>query len=238
MRRIECETCPLRADSVIGDLASSDVPDFKAIGTTAIFKTHQVLFTEGAPSAGLYILCHGAVKLYSSDRFGREHILAVAGPGAVLGELSLDDADQPPLSVSAETVCESQLCILPRARLVGFLQTHPMIGVRLLAALSRELATARRKARDLALKGAEGRLASLLITLTSAGTGNLASGQRLELRYTRRELAEMIGVSTETAIRLLARLKRQGAVALDGRDIVIADADRLSRVARYDEAVI
>jgi CRP/FNR family transcriptional regulator len=237
MRKIQCEACPVRADSVICDLALEAVHEFKTFGTSAIYRPRQVVFTEGAPSAGLYIVCHGAVKLYASDRFGREHILEVAGPGAVLGELSLDDGEAP-LSVSAETLCESQLCYLSRERLIAFLQRHPMTAVRLLAALSRELATTRRKVRDLALKGAESRLASLLMQLAHAVNGDCAPGRHLQLRYTRRELAAMIGVSTETAIRLLARLKQKGAVALDGRDVVIADAERLTRVAHHDEAIV
>ena len=86
-----------------------------------------------------------------------------------------------------------------------FLQRHPATGVRLIAVLSRSLAAARRKAGELALKGAEGRLAELLMQIMRAGRRE--DGQpRVTLAYSRRELAEMIGVSAETAIRLLAKL--------------------------------
>ena len=54
--------------------------------------------------------------------------------------------------------------------------------------------------------------------------------------YSRRELAEMIGVSPETAIRLLGRLKRRGVIATDGREIVITDAERLQRLAHRHDA--
>jgi CRP-like cAMP-binding protein len=232
VRKIQCETCPMRAEGVICNLPLEQLEDFRAAGATSIYKPRQVVFSEGTPPLGLFLVCHGAVKLYHSDRFGREHILEVAGPGAVLGELTLDDA--PLLSVSAETLMETQLCFLQRERLINFLQKHPTIGVRLIAALSSELAAARRKVRDLALKGAESRLAGLLVQLARAG-GDVASGSQLQLGYTRRELAEMIGVSTETAIRLLGKLKQKKTIIVDRRDVTITDLDKLTKLAHYDE---
>jgi CRP-like cAMP-binding protein len=66
-----------------------------------------------------------------------------------------------------------------------------------------------RLARDLALKGAEARLASLLEEW--ARTSNDRAPKRcIQLRHQRREIAEMIGVSTETLIRFLAKLKKKG----------------------------
>jgi CRP-like cAMP-binding protein len=233
MRRISCENCTARAASLVCDVPGDVLGDLRAAGSAMLYRPRQVIFGEGAPSTALFLVCHGAVKLYHSDRFGRDHILEVAGPGALIGELSLDDEDQ--MSVSAEALTESQVSSFSRERLAAFIQRHPETGVRFMAALSRELAVARRKARDLALKGAESRLAGLLLQLARAG-GELGPGRPLGLRYSRRELAEMIGVSTETAIRLLTALKRKGAIRSDGRDVVLADVDRLTRIAQHDEA--
>jgi len=235
VRKIQCEVCPVRGQATICNLPAEAMEDFRAASVTAIYKPRQVVFSEGNPSNGLYLICHGSVRLYHSDRFGREHILEVAGPGAVLGELPMDSSQ--PISVSAESITDSQLCFLPRERLAPFLQHYPDTGVRLIGALSNELAAARRKVRDLALKGAESRLADLLLQLARAGGHRPSAGQRLRLAYTRRELADMIGVSTETAIRLLAKLKQKRIVSIDRRDVVIADVERLTQVANYDDAL-
>lgn len=232
MRRISCESCTARSHSLVCDVPADVLGDLRAAGTAMLYRPRQVIFGEGTPSSALFLVCHGAVKLYHSDRFGRDHILEIAGPGALIGELSLDDGDA--MSVSAEALTEAQVSSFPRERLAAFMQRHPETGVRFMAALSRELAVARRKARDLALKGAESRLAGLLLQLARAA-GDVGPGQPLGLRYSRRELAEMIGVSTETAIRLLAALKRKGAIRSDGRDVVLADVDRLVRIAQHDE---
>ncbi len=235
MRRIPCEVCPVRNANLICDLPADVLRDLRVAGTTILSKARQVIFSEGTRSAGLYLVCHGAVKLYHSDRFGRDHILEIAGPGALLGELSLDGGEV--MSVSAEALTETQVSYLSREHIAAFVQRHPETAVRFLAALSRELMIARRKVRELALKGAESRLAGLLLHLAGA-EGDQTTGSRLHLRYTRRELAEMIGVSSETAIRLLAALKRKGVITADKRDVVITDVARLTRIAQHDETSV
>lgn len=227
MRKMQCETCPVRGQGVICDLPLETLADFRAAGATSIYRPRQVIFAEGHPAPGLYVVCSGSVKLYHADRFGREHVVDVVFPGSVVGEVGLDPGQR--VSVSAEAVTESQLSFVPSHNLPTFLQKHPEAGVRMLVALSQALARSQRKVRELALKGAESRLATLLLDLAGS------EAEKSQLRYKRRDLADMVGVSTETAIRLLTKLKGKGALDSDGRTIVIRDADRLRRIAYHDE---
>jgi CRP/FNR family transcriptional regulator len=231
VRKISCEQCGAESCCIVRDLPADGLEKFRACGVTGLYRRRQVIFHEDAPAEGLYLLCEGTVKLFRSDRFGRDHILAIAGPGDVLSELSLDPAER--YSVSAEALGDCQVCYLSRERLVAFMREHPMVAVRLIAALSRALAAARRKAGELALKRAEGRLADLLMRLAHAEPNGNA-GARVTLAYSRRDLAEMIGVSTETAIRLLAKLKAKRVIATDQRELVVTDAARLARIANHD----
>ena len=233
MREFDCEHCVIRPRGIIQDLPAEFLEEFHACGSTAIYRQRQVLFHEGTPANALYILCHGAVKLYQSDRFGREHILDVAIPGDVLGELPADPGEC--YSLSAEAITESQVCLLPRERLVHFIEAHPMTGVRLLEAFSKALSTARRRVRSLALKPAENRLAELLLQLAGGATNGNRS---VQLAYSRRELAEMIGVSTETAIRLLGRLKQKRVVQTRPHELIITDSEKLARLANYESTAV
>lgn len=234
MRKVQCDTCRVRERCVMRDLPDEALADIRALGEVAIYKPRQVVFSEGNECGGLYLVCEGALKLYHSDRFGRDHILEIAGPGAALGELVADgDA---PVSVSAEALTEAQVCFLPRARLATLLQRYPQTGLRLIEALSRELGIARRKARDLALKGAKSRLAGLLVELAQGSDD--PSPDRVQLPYTRRDLAEMIGVSPETGIRLLKKLKDSDLITVNGRSILIRDMDKLTSIATHDETEV
>jgi CRP-like cAMP-binding protein len=234
MRRITCQQCTIRDQTCIADLPVDDLGEFQSCGVSGLYKARQVVFHEGTPATGLYVLCHGTVKLYQSDRFGRDYIIDVATPGALLGELALDDGHT--YSSSAEALTEAQLSFLPRERLVRFIERHPLTGVRLIAELSRTLAHTRRKAGELALKRADARLAELLVRLAAdvRRTNGMGSGPiRIPLTYSRRDLAEMIGVSTETAIRLLGKLKRNRLITTTEQEIVISDLERLTRLAHH-----
>lgn len=235
MRRISCESCPNRRPGMLCDLPAEALADFRSAGVVTPYRPRQVIFSEGGPATGLYLVCHGAVKLYHSDRFGRDHILEIAGPGAVLGELTLDE--NATLSVSAEALTPTQVSFLGRERIARFIAKYPETGVRFIEALSHELAQARHKARDLALKGAESRLATLILQLARADAGEKAIPDRFPARYTRREMAEMIGVSTETAIRLLSKLKAKGTIDTTRHEIIITDPERLSRIANQGAVV-
>jgi CRP-like cAMP-binding protein len=221
----------------MADLPVDHLRDLESCKITGLYRPRQVVFHEGTPASGLWILCHGTVKLYQSDRFGRDFIIDVVTPGALLGEFTLDEGA--PYSASAEALTEAQLSFLPRERLARLLQRHPQTAVRLVAALSEALAATRRKAGGLALKRAEARLADLLLRLAGeAGPGRTGDRpRRVRLTYSRRELAEMIGVSTETAIRLLSKLKRNHVVGGSEREIVILDLERLTRLAHHGALV-
>lgn len=230
MRVIPCEGCSALGDSCIAEFSKQNLDEFRACGVTAIYRRRQVIFHEGMPALGLYILCHGAVKLYQSDNLGRDCIVEIAGSNQVLGELPLDPLE--PYSVSAEALTDSQICYMPRERLLEFIQRHPMTAVRLIGTLSQSLSAARRKVCGFGPKGAESRLADLLVQLASTvGERSRARARAVTLGYSRREIAEMIGVSTETAIRLLGRLKQKDLIATDRRRLIIGDLEKLARLA-------
>jgi CRP/FNR family transcriptional regulator len=228
MRKIQCDSCPVRGQGFFCDLPLETLNDFRAAGTTVVYRPRQVIFAEGQPAPGLFVVCSGAVKLFHTDRFGREHVVDVVRPGTVVGEVGLDASQE--ISVSAEAMSETQMSFIASQALPGFLRLHPEAGVRLLVALSRALSATQRKVRELAFKSAESRLASLLLDLAGV------DAREIEGRYKRRELADMVGVSTETVIRLLAKLKARGVIAVEGPAILFKDPDRLRKIAHRDEA--
>jgi CRP-like cAMP-binding protein len=233
MRKVACKYCETRAKSICRDLDSTELQQFRSVGESILYKQRQVIYHEGAVAQGFYVLCHGAVKLYQSDRFGRDHILGLATPGEILGEVP---EDPPTYSTSAEALTEAQLRFMPRQELEDLIRLQPVVGFRLIQALSSSLNAARRKLRSLVLKDAESRMAELLLQLAQASIGDSGNGvEESELNFSRRDLGDMIGVSTETAIRLLGQLRRKGLVKSKQKRLTIADAEGLTRVANRDE---
>ena len=233
MRRILCEQCVIRGRSVVQDIPVAELDAFRTYAMSSLYRRRQVVFHEGTQATGLYILCHGAVKLYQSDRFGRDHILGVLGAGAVLGEMPI--GPDVCYAASAEALTDAQLCYLPRDGLTQLIHRYPAFGVRIIEALSTELSNARRRVRGLALKSAESRLAEWVLDMVEhTGEPTPNGAMRVPLEYSRREIAEMIGVSTETAIRLLGRLKQRQAITTSQGELVVTDSTKLRRLATQD----
>jgi CRP-like cAMP-binding protein len=176
------------------------------------------------------LLCDGLVKLFHAGADGRDHILEVLAPGVVLGELSLDHSEF--LSISAQALTDARLLYLPRARVGWLVARHPLFAARVAQALSSGLARARRKSRDLALKSAMPRLATVLLSVSVPHHGD--DGPYRPFRYTRRDLAAMAGTTPETVIRLLSRLRTRGVVTTKGRNIAVVDRAALRRLAAGD----
>ncbi len=233
MKLEPCVGCPTVDTCIVRGLPDDVVADFHASAKFLLCKPHQLVFHEASFANGLFMLCRGTVRLYQSSSSGPTHVLGVVGDGEVLAELLMEPSRH--YSVSAEAVTESQVCYLPSDVLVGLVHRHPAIGLRLITALSRSLSEARNKARVLALKRPIGRLAALLLDLLES-SGHRASGERTRLPYSRRALAEMIGVSPETAVRLLSRLKREGIVDADLHSFVVVDAPALAQLAEGVQA--
>jgi CRP/FNR family transcriptional regulator len=203
------------------------VAELGAAGTPARFRPGQIIFSEELAAGDLYLLRSGLVRLFHTAASGRDHILRDVGPVTVLGELSLDGTRT--LSVSAAAVTETSMVRVPRGRVAALVERHPCLGLRLADVFSSELAHARRKTRDLALKDATARLSSILLAISEPGRG--ADPAYLPLRYRRGDLAAMIGASTETVIRMLTSLRAERVITTRGRQILILDRDRLRRLA-------
>lgn len=89
---------------------------------------------------------------------------------------------------------------------------------------------AREKTRQLVFKSAKQRLADTLLDLSRKHGIKDTQATTLQLQLKREELAEMVGVTQETVVRLLALLKKEGLIRLAGRKILILNDEKLSQV--------
>jgi CRP-like cAMP-binding protein len=229
MRIVDCDACPIRQRVEVVCSVAGLLDEIAAAGRFRVYRRREIIFDEGDPANGLHLVCHGAVKLFSASRAGCETVLDVAGRGRLIGALSLRDDDLLPVSAGALT--KTQICFLSPEGVERLVRKTSQAALRLLGSWSREVARARWKVRGLILKAAEARLATLLLELGRDGAREAAGKSQLDHDYSRRELADMVGVAPETVIRLLAKLRRRGIVRLSGRRVFVLDREALARVA-------
>lgn len=218
----------MRHSGILCDLPPEDLETFLDLATTVVYRRHQLIFREGSPCLGVYILCDGAVKLSRTGRMGEEHIVHVSWPGELLGEVSIEPKSV--LTLSAEALTDSQVSFLPWAGFMELVRKQPLVAMRTISQLSQALRASRLAIHDLAFKSAEARLATLILQLGDRAA-DPGQANRLILPLSRRELGEAIGVATETVIRLLGKLKEKKVIATGRGRLTILDRPRLERLA-------
>ncbi|MDO5728617.1 MAG: Crp/Fnr family transcriptional regulator [Actinomycetaceae bacterium] len=190
----------------------------------------EVLFEEGDQGNRLYIITEGKVKLGHTSMDGRENLLAVLGPGEIIGELTLFDPG--PRSTTATAVSPVTLLHLDHVDLVGILDTNPTMGKHMLRALARRLRRTNESLADLVFSDVPGRVAKALLDLADRFGTPTEDGVHVPHDLTQEELAQLVGASRETVNKSLADFVSRGWIQLEGRAVTLLDLDRLARRAR------
>ena len=190
----------------------------------------EVLFNEGDSGDRLYILLTGKVKLGHTSVDGRENLLAVLGPGEIVGELTLFDPG--PRSATATAVATTELLALEHNQLMGFIDSHPTLAKDMLRALAVRLRLTNIALADLVFSDVPGRVAKALLDLAERFGAATEDGIPVPHDLTQEELAQLVGASRETINKSLAEFSSRGWIRLEGRAVTLIDVERLKRRAR------
>lgn len=231
MQPMDCRHCASRVVGFLGELPESSLAQCNQ-HTTNTYKAGQILFYEGNRAFGVYCVYSGRVKLYKTGHGGRLQIVRLAGPGDLLGYRSLFAEE--PYSATAEAMEDATVCFLEKSVFLPLLQQQPELGMKMIRKLSQELRQAEDRMTDIAQKPVKERLAELLLLLKETYGKVTPAGAEIGLSLSREEMAEMIGTTQETIIRLLSEFKTRGFLKIDGRHIVITDMKPLLRIAHVE----
>lgn len=189
----------------------------------------ELVFYEGLPAHGLYILCEGKIKVAKRLKGGRSQILKLLAPGEVLGEKTM--FDQETYTCYAKALEPSRLMFIAREDFLALIRKYPDVAIRLIEKLSRELKAFGEKLVEISAHSAKERLARVLLELARAFGKETPEGWDLRVELPRAELAEMAGLTTETTVRILSEFKSRGLISLPGRRIVILKPEELQAMA-------
>ena len=147
MIQSSCLTCDFRPDREFCDMPAESLKSFDEIKSLASYPRSTVLFAEGRPVRGVYILCDGRAKLSICSDTGKRLMLRIAGPGEVLGlGAALSNT---PYEVTAELLDNSQVVFVRRKDLLKFLREHREICLQVVRMLSQDLHGAYERVRTL-----------------------------------------------------------------------------------------
>lgn len=182
------------------------------------FGRGDVLFSEGEPGEGIWILNHGAVRLIKSDSEGREHLLKIVRPGEVFAEIVLFDAGHyPATAIAADPGCAT---VIYNRDAEELMRQHPELAWHFLRAFSRRLRDAYDRLRIISGGDVATKLSGLLLQLSR-------EQGKLVINISQQDLADMLGTARETVSRSLSVLAEQGLIAVRRNRIEILDAKEL-----------
>ena len=224
-----CSKCELRGDQFCG-LAEGALRKMDSITSAVEHANGDVVFVEGQQPCGVYVVCHGHVKLSTSSGDARVLITDIAGPGNVLG-LSAAVSGRP-YEVTAEALGNCRLSFIRRDDFLRLLEEHAGAARRVTRQLSRDYHTAHRQARLLGLSAsAAGKLAGVLLAFCERAGRPTERGVSLKLALTHEEIGQLIGASRETVTRLFTDFKSRRIIQVKGATLFVRDLPALEALA-------
>lgn len=186
------------------------------------------LWTAGDPADRLTVIVHGRVKVVRPGEAG-DVILEIFGPGEPVGAVAVyNRMPYPATAVALEPVA---LLCLPADGYFALLERHPDLARSLMGVLTRLYVQLCRKLQDTRQQRVEARIAQLFVNLSERMGQESPEGVVIPMRLSRQEVAEMIGTTVESSIRVLSRWGREG-VLHTGRDrFVIPSVAELRNIA-------
>ncbi len=205
----------LRKSLIFSGLSEKELTELSQIAVERNFPAGEFLFWEGDDPDWFYIIADGQIKVLKHASSGKEFIIAFFNTGEMFGEVAVFENKTYP--ASAQAVGETRVIGIKRSDLLSFLANRPEVALRIIQVLGGRLRDAQGRLKDIAGERVEQRIASILLMISS----KLGS----EIPFTREEIANMAGTTTETTIRVMSRFKDDGIVrSTRGKTMILDEA--------------
>ena len=197
-------------------LLPDELEALAASGSSRSFPKNTVVIHENDRADSLFIIESGKVKVYCSDKNGKEFIMNTQTQGDYFGELALlDDSSR---SASVRTVEKSSFCIIYKDDFNRVLDEHPNIVRKLIHNLAARVRKLTADVKSLALQDVYGRVANVLMDLAEERDDDTLF---IPEKLTQQDIADRVGASREMVARILKDLTIGDYIRFEGRHIII-----------------
>ena len=183
------------------------------------YEKGEAIFREGDPPDRFHSVVEGRVKVLKYAPFGKELILEIFGPGDPFGAVAVYEGR--PFPASAVALQPTDVLSISRSDFFRLVAEHPEIARGLLLGLTRRLIELTQKLAQLSSSGVEYRLAALFLKLADRMGQKHEESIVIPLALSRQDIADMVGTTIETAIRIMSRWNRDGVVKTERASFVI-----------------
>lgn len=219
----------LRLSGVFRRLQPDDRQRLAAVASLRDFDKGALLFSEGDDSDFMYTVASGRVKVFKTTARGTDVILELFGPGDPVGAVAVYESRRYPATAVA---LEPTTCMLvPRQAFFRLLEQHPSLVRGLLVGLTHRLVELTNRLAELSGGRIEARLARFFLKLAADVGQTRADGTFIPIALSRQELADMIGTTIETAIRVMSRWGKDDLVRTEKDGFLVVKREALETLA-------
>lgn len=225
-----CMICPVRTDSVCATLTTEELTGLSLVSSHHRAAPGEILVDEGSEADHLINIIDGTAKIYKLLGDGRRQIVGFLNPGDI-SSLALTSS----YSTTVEAVSPIRYCVFPRSYFEYLLSGSRTLEKTVRARLVGDLIAAENHFVLLGRKAAQERIATFLLMVWEQVQPRRPDQKSLTLVMTRADIADYLGLTTETVSRSFTRLKEAGHIeVLSGGKIHLCDIDALRHLASGD----
>lgn len=191
------------------------------------YKKGEILCKQGATTSHIMYLCSGLAKIYMENNAG-SLILKVLPPGNLIGLTALLDGS-PIFQYSAYAYQECRVRLFDIKVFKTLILQNAAFASEMINLFCENLIQTQTRFFAYTQKQSYGRMADTLLCLSC----NIFKESEFELHLTRKELAELTGLTTESVIRIISKFKDDKLIETEGKLIKILDIDKLRQISEY-----
>ena len=220
---INCNSCIYR--TLLYDMLSDEEYEIiNSARTEMIFKRGELMISEGNDINDFMYLRKGLVKMYKTNNQGKDQILSINKPGDFINLLSIFSNKKHQYSVTA--LEETHVCVVKLDAVVKMAKMNSLFALRLMNRMSSIADDIIKKRFEINQRQVKGRVAYMLRFFAE----QIYHKHEFTMPITRRELGELISMTTENTIRTLSEFRKDGIIEMDGKNMSLIDYDRLMKV--------
>lgn len=210
------------------DLKKEDLEILNKNAKIMKFKKNDSIFNEGDKAEWLYIVIIGKIKISKIGKDGREIILEIVDEKDIFGALAVIKGIPYPANAIAMENCE--VLVIPSKIFLAIIKNYPQIEAKILHKVIMRLKSGLESLKNIAIENVDSRITYQLLKLAHKYGKYTPHGVLIDLRITKKQLAEMTGTTVETTFRTIRKLKKEGYISELDHKILIKDIRALESI--------
>ncbi len=191
------------------------------------YRKGEIICKQGAPATQLMIVREGLVKIYMESNTGENLVLHIMPEMNIIGLSSLFEGNNT-YQFSAQAYLDTRIQVVDTATFKQLIRSNSSFSLKVIGLLAEYNTVISGRFYCLTQKQTYGRFADVLLCLAN----RIYKQQKFPLHLSRKELAEIAGMSVESVARILTRFKEEQLIELECKHLNILDYNRMFEISQ------